>query len=138
MRVELLAAQSRRLRQAYTLFLSGSMKGKQVSVVHSAVMVLLATPSNGSPPPCTTGKRCSSGHVIRPGTPPRRRLGSSICWFYVFSDSSGVFNSVRSIYFCTSHISVFNSIRSIYFLIAPNRPCHSSYPLFIVLTTGPI
>ena len=38
-------------------------------------MVLLATPSNGSLPPCTTGKRCSSGHVIRPGTPAQRRLG---------------------------------------------------------------
>ena len=31
-----------------TLFVSGSAKGKQVSVVHSAVMVLLAKPSNGS------------------------------------------------------------------------------------------
>ena len=79
-RVELLAAQSRRLRQTYTLFVSGSVKGKRVSVVYSAVMVMLATPSNGSLPPCTTGKRCSCSHVIRPGTPAQRRLGSSICW----------------------------------------------------------
>ena len=47
-RVDLLAAQSWRLRQTYTLFVSGSVKGGRVSVVHSAVMVLLAKPSNGS------------------------------------------------------------------------------------------